>query len=88
MSEQPILLWLRRDLRLSDLPPLLAAEGRQVLACIVLDPTLEASSGGHRLSFLYDSLRDIEDQLDGKLLVTPRRSSRRSRSQSTPRPCA
>src|ERR1700748_2128620 len=44
MSEQPIVLWLRRDLRLSDLPPLLAAQGRQVLACFVLDPALEASS--------------------------------------------
>ncbi|MCZ4553523.1 cryptochrome/photolyase family protein [Gordonia rubripertincta] len=69
MSEQPIVLWLRRDLRLSDLPPLLTAQGRQVLACFVLDPTLEASSGDRRLSFLYDSLRDVEDQLDGSLLV-------------------
>ncbi|WP_020104774.1 deoxyribodipyrimidine photo-lyase [Nocardia sp. 348MFTsu5.1] len=69
MNEQPIVLWLRRDLRLSDLPALLAAEGRRVLACFVLDPTLEASSGDRRLSFLYDSLRDIRDQLDGSLLV-------------------
>lgn len=32
-------------------------------------PTLEASSGERRLSFLFDSLRDVEDQLDGALLV-------------------
>ena len=69
MSEQPIVLWLRRDLRLSDLPPLLAAQGRDVVACFVLDPTLEASSGDRRLSFLYDSLRDIDEQLDGSLLL-------------------
>jgi deoxyribodipyrimidine photo-lyase len=69
MAQQPILLWLRRDLRLGDLPPLLAAEGRHVLACFVLDPALEASAGERRLSFLFDSLRDVQDQLDGTLLV-------------------
>ena len=69
MDQQPILLWLRRDLRLGDLPPLLAAEGRRVLACFVLDPKLEASSGDRRLAFLFESLRDLHNQLDGRLLV-------------------
>ncbi len=65
------LLWFRRDLRLADLPSLLAAADAadEVLACFVLDPTLIASSGERRLKFLYDSLRDLDEQLDGRLLV-------------------
>jgi deoxyribodipyrimidine photo-lyase len=65
------LLWFRRDLRLSDLPSLLdAAEAAdRVLACFVLDPTLLSSSGERRVQFLGDSLRDLSEQLDGRLLV-------------------
>ena len=68
----PTLLWFRRDLRLRDLPPLLgaAADGDDVLACFVFDPRLEASSGTRRLQFLCDSLRQLRDQLDGRLHVT------------------
>ncbi len=67
----PSVLWFRRDLRLTDLPALpAAAEGDgEVLACFVLDPRLVASSGPRRLQFLGDSLRDLQDQLDGRLLV-------------------
>ncbi|WP_354563539.1 MULTISPECIES: cryptochrome/photolyase family protein [Gordonia] len=66
------MVWLRRDLRLSDLPPLAAAASgtdSSVLVCFVLDPRLEKSSGERRLAFLFDSLREIDDKLDGKLLV-------------------
>ena len=68
----PALLWFRRDLRLRDLPPLLraAADSDEVLACFVLDPRLEASSGGRRMQFLCDSLRQLHEDLDGRLLVT------------------
>jgi deoxyribodipyrimidine photo-lyase len=68
----PTLLWFRRDLRLGDLPSLLeATQGDgDVLACYVLDPRLKASSGDRRLQYLYDSLRELRDALDGKLLVT------------------
>ncbi|MGP4053718.1 cryptochrome/photolyase family protein [Mycobacterium sp. 4D054] len=71
----PAVLWLRRDLRLSDLPALLAAADvdgadTEVLACYVLDPRLKASSGPRRLQYLYDALRDVHDRLDGRLLVT------------------
>ncbi|MGV9669851.1 cryptochrome/photolyase family protein [Gordonia sp. NPDC003504] len=64
-------MWLRRDLRLNDLPPLGAAfdGAERVLVCFVLDPRLESSSGQRRLAFLYDSLREIDDKLDGRLLV-------------------
>jgi deoxyribodipyrimidine photo-lyase len=72
----PSLLWFRRDLRLHDLPPILDAaaagggSGGGVLACYVLDPRLQASSGPRRLRYLYDSLRDLRESLDGRLLVT------------------
>lgn len=67
----PTLLWFRRDLRLHDLPALLdaAKDDQEVLACYVLDPRLKASSGSRRLQYLYDSLRELRDGLDGRLLV-------------------
>ncbi len=67
----PALLWFRRDLRLRDHPALAAAAGSdEVLACFVLDPRLQASSGQRRLQFLGDSLRQLRADLDGRLLVT------------------
>jgi deoxyribodipyrimidine photo-lyase len=68
----PALLWFRRDLRLRDHPGLAAAAAAsdEVLACFVLDPRLEASSGQRRLQFLGDSLRQLRADLDGRLLVT------------------
>jgi len=42
----------------------------EVLACYVLDPRLMASSGPRRLQYLYDSLRELRDGLDGRLLIT------------------
>ena len=70
----PTLLWFRRDLRLGDHPALAAAAedapNSEVLACFVLDPRLEASSGRRRWQFLGDSLRRLRDDLDGRLLVT------------------
>jgi deoxyribodipyrimidine photo-lyase len=67
----PALLWFRRDLRLHDLPPVLdaARADGEVLACYVLDPRLAASSGPRRLQYLYDSLRELREGLDGRLLV-------------------
>ncbi|MHA3019701.1 cryptochrome/photolyase family protein [Mycobacterium sp. BMJ-28] len=75
----PTLLWFRRDLRLYDLPPLLdaAAPDGEVLACYVLDPRLRATSGARRLQYLYDALWDLQDQLDGKLLITEGRPEKR-----------
>ena len=68
----PTLLWFRRDLRLKDLPALsaAAAEDPAVLCCFVLDPRLESSAGQRRLRFLSESLRDLQGQLDGRLLIT------------------
>jgi deoxyribodipyrimidine photo-lyase len=72
MSGMTRLLWFRRDLRLADLPALLqaGADDADVLACYVLDPRLIASSGPRRLQFVYDSLRELREALDGRLLVT------------------
>ena len=81
----PTVLWLRRDLRLRDLPPMLEAGtgGAGVLACFVLDPRLEASAGAPRMQFLGDSLRELTSALDGRLLIT------RGRPQDVlPRICA
>jgi deoxyribodipyrimidine photo-lyase len=67
----PTVLWFRRDLRLRDHPALLAAaDDSDVLACFVLDPRLEASPARRRMQFLCDSLRQLRDDLDGRLLVT------------------
>jgi len=62
----PRLLWLRRDLRLHDLPPLLdaAAPDGEVLACYVLDPRLKGSSGPRRLQYLSDHVIPQVDQID------------------------
>ena len=66
----PALLWFRRDLRLGDHPALAAAAGGQdVLACFVLDPRLENSSGRRRVQFMGDALRQLHQDLDGRLLV-------------------
>lgn len=72
------LLWFRRDLRLGDHPALAAAaDSEEVLACFVVDPRLEASSGLRRLQFLGDSLRQLNDALQGRLLVTRGRPEQR-----------
>ncbi|MDT5176594.1 MAG: deoxyribodipyrimidine photo-lyase, partial [Mycobacterium sp.] len=75
----PSLLWFRRDLRLHDLPPILdaAKDDGDVLACYVLDPRLKATAGPRRLQYLYDSLRELRDGLDGGLFVTEGRAEKR-----------
>jgi deoxyribodipyrimidine photo-lyase len=75
----PTLLWFRRDLRLHDHPALLEAARLDgaVMACYVLDPRLEASSGARRLQYLYRALRDLSERLDGNLLVTRGRPEQR-----------
>ena len=65
-------LWFRRDLRLGDNPALLAARdaaGDGVLPLFVLDDALRGPSGAPRLTFLYRSLRALDDALGGRLVV-------------------
>lgn len=68
----PTLLWFRRDLRLSDLPSLVEAgsAGDQVLGCFVLDPRLLKSAGPRRLQFLGACLSELNNKLNGRLLIT------------------
>lgn len=79
INGMPTVLWFRRDLRLRDLPALLdAAEpDGDVLACYVLDPRLRASSGPRRLQYLYDALRELDEALAGRLMVTQGRPEKR-----------
>jgi deoxyribodipyrimidine photo-lyase len=68
-------MWFRRDLRLSDNPALSAATaaaeaaGGPVLGVFVLDPALIRPSGAVRLAVLYRTLRSLQDQLGGALVI-------------------
>ncbi|QDB80551.1 deoxyribodipyrimidine photo-lyase [Georgenia sp. 311] len=63
-------LWLRRDLRLHDLPALLAAhEGGQVLPVFVVDPALLATAGPVRRAHLVAALEDLRESTDRALVV-------------------
>lgn len=64
------MLWFRRDLRLADHPALLAAidAADEVVPLFVLDPRLLASSA-NRHAYLMASLRDLDEQLGGRLVV-------------------
>jgi deoxyribodipyrimidine photo-lyase len=65
------LLWLRRDLRLSDFPALLEARDAadEVLAVFVLDPRLIKPAGAPRVAFLLRCLRELSDRMDDRLCV-------------------
>jgi deoxyribodipyrimidine photo-lyase len=63
-------VWFRRDLRTRDHPALLAA-GQQALGLFVLDKRLTAPAGAPRMAFLLRCLRDLDEQLNGRLLVVP-----------------
>lgn len=67
----PAILWLRRDLRLHDLPALGAAHetGGPVLPVFVLDPALLASAGEVRTASLLAALRALQASYDGALVV-------------------
>jgi len=65
-------MWFRRDLRLLDNPALLAATEAgdgSVLGVFVLDPALIGPSGAVRLAVLCRTLRALDAQLGGNLVV-------------------
>ncbi|NMO01961.1 deoxyribodipyrimidine photo-lyase [Gordonia sp. TBRC 11910] len=68
---RPAIVWFRRDLRLTDLPTLLAAAdcADDAIAVFVLDDALLRPSGNPRLAFLAGCLRALNDDLSGRLLV-------------------
>ncbi|PRY17062.1 cryptochrome/photolyase family protein [Kineococcus rhizosphaerae] len=63
-------LWFRRDLRLGDHPALLAAAADgDVLPLFVVDPALWGPSGDVRRTYLLRSLRALDADLGGALVV-------------------
>jgi deoxyribodipyrimidine photo-lyase len=67
-------LWLRRDLRLTDHPALLAAadaagSGGEVAALFVIDPRLWEPAGPPRRAWLLGSLRALDGELGGRLVI-------------------
>ena len=69
----PTVMWFRRDLRLEDNPALVAAgkasQSGKVVPLFVLDPMFLTRSGAPRLAFLFRSLRDLNDQMSGSLVI-------------------
>ena len=65
------ILWFRRDLRLSDNPALLAAidAGTEIVPVFILDKSLIKTAGSKRLAYLGQSLRALDESLDGALHV-------------------
>jgi deoxyribodipyrimidine photo-lyase len=67
-------MWFRRDLRLSDNPALVAAASEagasgEVVALFCLDDRLWGTSGAPRRAFLAGCLADLDEHIDGSLLV-------------------
>lgn len=64
------MLWFRRDLRLHDHPALLeAARAGEVVPLFVVDPKLWEPAGPPRRAWLLRSLRALDDDLGGRLVV-------------------
>ena len=64
-------MWFRRDLRLADHPALTYAsrDDRETVPVFVIDPALVRYSGAPRLTFMYRSLRALNESMDGHLVV-------------------
>lgn len=67
----PAVLWLRRDLRLDDLPALREAVSHAdtVVPLFVLDPAVLRPAGPNRRRFLAEALRALDCQLGGVLVL-------------------
>ncbi|WNO09269.1 deoxyribodipyrimidine photo-lyase [Teredinibacter sp. KSP-S5-2] len=74
MSEAPILVCLRNDLRLADHPPLFAAKqtNRQIVVCYVFDEKATPALGGASRWWLQQSLASMQEKLakmGGRLIL-------------------
>jgi deoxyribodipyrimidine photo-lyase len=65
------IIWFRRDLRINDHPALnaAAANGEEVVAVFILDPTLINATGTKRLAYLGASLRALDESIGNRLHV-------------------
>lgn len=65
----PVVMWLRRDLRLADNEALSrAAASGEVLPVFVLDPTFSVS-GAPRMAFMLRALRQLDKEMNGALVI-------------------
>jgi len=71
VPDDTAVVWFRRDLRVRDQATFLAAAdaARRGLALFVLDPALLGPSGAPRRTVLYRCLRELDENLGGRLLV-------------------
>lgn len=70
MTAVTALHWFRRDLRIGDNPALMAAaDSGDVLPVFVLDPDLWKAAGAPRRAYLVSSLRALDEQLGGRLVL-------------------
>lgn len=67
----PVLMWFRRDLRLTDHPALLEAmaAGPEVVGLFVIDPRFFDSAGDVMRAYQLDALRALDDSMGGRLTV-------------------
>ncbi|MBC7463454.1 MAG: deoxyribodipyrimidine photo-lyase [Actinobacteria bacterium] len=65
------IFWFRRDLRLADNPALLAAiaEADEIVPVFIMDEAIAKRAGDFRRAYLADSLRKLDDSLNGGLHV-------------------
>ncbi len=67
------IMWFRRDLRLSDHPALNAAieaaAGDEIVPVFIIDPALNARSGGKRLAYMVQSIQTLDESLGNCLHV-------------------
>ena len=65
------LFWFRRDLRLQDNPALLAAmdAADEVLGLFIMDQEIADRAGVFRNAYLADSLRALNESMNGRLAV-------------------
>ena len=65
------IMWFRRDLRLADNPALLTAieNADEIVPLFILDPNLIKQAGNKRLTYLANSLRALNESLEGRLHV-------------------
>ncbi len=73
MASSTAVVWFRRDLRLHDHPPLVAAlrEHDKVVPLFVLDDRLVHGrfASANRTQYLLECLKALDDNLDGRLVV-------------------
>lgn len=64
------IMWFRRDLRIADHPALVeASKGGDVLPVFIFDPKQLAGNEQVSRTYLFRSVRALQDQLDGRLCV-------------------